>query len=277
MEVFADEPPQATSPSASQASQPLNQSKLTPEEQRFLELHEQSERLVAELPPPKERNREQVQKLKKIWDQKSKAKKALDGKVDHLTPKKAAMSNTERWQRWQGGRSVIEKQRVREANAEAQRRLRENKKQTGGQFKCSLCEPEEAFERREALMRHMKDHYKHDKPKSKDNEAFRYILKYINNLVHNKITYFFVCRKKSALEKQQERDAAYERVRSSRAKRASQQVHDEIVDKPIGKHNEAFRYILKYMNNLVHKYNHLLFCLQEKVCFRKATRKRRCL
>ena len=187
------------------------------------------------------------------------------------------MSNTERWQRWQGGRSVIEKQRVREANAEAQRRLRENKKQTGGQFKCSLCEPEEAFERREALMRHMKDHYKHDKPKSKDNEAFRYILKYINNLVHNKITYFFVCRKKSALEKQQERDAAYERVRSSRAKRASQQVHDEIVDKPIGKHNEAFRYILKYMNNLVHKYNHLLFCLQEKVCFRKATRKRRCL
>ena len=95
------------------------------------------------------------------------------------------------------------------ANAEAQRRLRENKKQTGGQFKCSLCEPEEAFERREALMRHMKDHYKHDKPKSKD--------------------------------------------------------------------NEAFRYFLKHMNNLVHKYNHLLFCLQEKVCFRKATRKSRCL
>merc|ERR1711928_168204 len=114
------------------------------------------------------------------------------------------MTSSERTQKWRGKSGV--KQREREAKAEAQRRLRENKKKTGGQFKCSLCEPEQAFERREALMRHMKDHYKHDKPKSKDNEAFRYILKYINNLVHNKITYFFVCRKKSALEKQQERD-----------------------------------------------------------------------
>ena len=42
----------------------------------------------------------------------------------------------------------------------------------------------------------------------------------------------------------QERDDAYKRVRSSRAKRASQQFDDEIVDKPIGKHNEAFRYFL---------------------------------
>ena len=29
-----------------------------------------------------------------------------------------------------------------------------------GQFKCSVCDPEQAFETRETLMRHIEDHYK---------------------------------------------------------------------------------------------------------------------
>ena len=29
-----------------------------------------------------------------------------------------------------------------------------------GQFKCSICDPEQAFETRETLMRHNKDHHK---------------------------------------------------------------------------------------------------------------------
>ena len=70
------------------------------------------------------------------------------------------MSNTERWQKWRGERTDLEKQREQEGAAEGMRRLRENKKKTGGQFKCSVCEPEQIFERREDLLRHTKDHYK---------------------------------------------------------------------------------------------------------------------
>ena len=64
-------------------------------QRRFVELHEQIERLVAELPPAKERTEEQKQQLKKIAQKKWKIKNKLDGKVDHLIPRKAAMSDIE--------------------------------------------------------------------------------------------------------------------------------------------------------------------------------------
>ena len=65
------------------------------------------------------------------------------------------------------------------------------------------------------------------------------------------ITYFFVSRKKSALEKQQERDAAYEGRRTLRAKGASQQVDDDVADQ----HNEAFRFL-----SLIYIYMILYIC-----------------
>ena len=64
-------------------------------QRRFVQLHEQFERLVAELPPAKERTEEQKQQLKKIAQKKWKIKNKLDGKVDHLIPRKAAMSDIE--------------------------------------------------------------------------------------------------------------------------------------------------------------------------------------
>ena len=64
-------------------------------QRRFVELHEQFERLVAELPPANERTEEQKQQLKKIAQKKWKIKNKLDGKVDHLIPRKAAMSDIE--------------------------------------------------------------------------------------------------------------------------------------------------------------------------------------
>ena len=64
-------------------------------QRRFVELNEQIERLVAELPPAKERTEEQKQQLKKIAQKKWKIKNKLDGKVDHLIPRKAAMSDKE--------------------------------------------------------------------------------------------------------------------------------------------------------------------------------------
>ena len=70
------------------------------------------------------------------------------------------MTSAERKQKSRGKRTDFENQREREANAERIRKLRENKKKTGGQFKCSVCEPEQVFERREDLMRHTKDHYR---------------------------------------------------------------------------------------------------------------------
>ena len=47
-------------------------------ERRFVELHEQIERLVAELPPAKERTEEQKAELQKIVKEKCKMKKKLE-------------------------------------------------------------------------------------------------------------------------------------------------------------------------------------------------------
>ena len=99
-------------------------------QRRFVELHEQFERLVAELPPAKERTEEQKQQLKKIAQKKWKIKNKLDGKVDHLIPRKAAMSSTERSQKWLERKSDSEKERVREAKAEGMRRIRKKQKQS---------------------------------------------------------------------------------------------------------------------------------------------------
>ena len=93
-------------------------------QRRFVELHEQIERLVAELPPAKERTEEQKAQLQKIVKEKCKMKKKLDGKVDHLIPEKAAMSSAERKQKSRERKTDYEKQQEREAGAESKRRTR---------------------------------------------------------------------------------------------------------------------------------------------------------
>ena len=109
---------------ATQVSQSASQSQLTPEQRRFLELHEEIERLVAELPPANERTDEQKRRLQKLVKEKCMMKKKLDGKVDHLIPQKAAMSSTERSQKCRERKTDSEKQQEREANAEQMRRNR---------------------------------------------------------------------------------------------------------------------------------------------------------
>ena len=93
-------------------------------ERLFVELHEQIERLVAELPPAKERTEEQKAQLQKIVKEKCKMKKKLDGKVDHLIPREAAKSSKERVQKCRERKTDSEKQQEREANAEQMRRNR---------------------------------------------------------------------------------------------------------------------------------------------------------
>ena len=87
-------------------------------------MHEQIESLVAELPPAKERTVEQKQQLKKIVQEKWMMKKKLDGKVDHLIPKKAAVSSTERKRKSRERKTDSEKQQEREATAKGMRRMR---------------------------------------------------------------------------------------------------------------------------------------------------------
>ena len=93
-------------------------------QRRFVELHEQIERLVAELPPAKERTEEQKAELQRMVKEKCKMKKKLDGKVDHLIPRKAAMSDKERMQKCRERKTESEKQQEREAQAEGMRRFR---------------------------------------------------------------------------------------------------------------------------------------------------------
>ena len=93
-------------------------------QRRFVELHEQIERLVAELPPAKDRTEEQKAELQRIVKEKCKMKKKLDGKVDHLIPREAAKSSKERVQKCRERKTDSEKQQEREANAEQMRRNR---------------------------------------------------------------------------------------------------------------------------------------------------------
>ena len=93
-------------------------------QRRFVELNEQIERLVAELPPAKERTEEQKAELQRIVKEKSKMTKKLDGKVNHLIPEKAAMSSAERKQKSRERKTDYEKQQEREAGAESKRRTR---------------------------------------------------------------------------------------------------------------------------------------------------------
>ena len=93
-------------------------------QRRFVELHEQIERLVAELPPAKERTEEQKAELQRMVKEKCKMKKKLDGKVNHLIPEKAAMSSAERKQKSRERKTDYEKQQEREAGAESKRRTR---------------------------------------------------------------------------------------------------------------------------------------------------------
>ena len=109
---------------ATQVSQSVSQSQLTPEQRRFLELHEQIESLIAKLPPSNERTAQQKAELKKLVQEKWKMKKNLDGKVDDFIPKKAAMSSTERSQKCRERKTDSEKQQEREARAEGMRRMR---------------------------------------------------------------------------------------------------------------------------------------------------------
>ena len=87
-------------------------------------MHEQIESLVAGLPPSNERTAEQKAQLQKIVKEKWKMKKKLDGKVDHLIPRRAAMSSTERMQKCRERKTDSEKQQEREATAKGMRRLR---------------------------------------------------------------------------------------------------------------------------------------------------------
>ena len=109
---------------ATQVSQSVSRSQLTPEQRRFVELHEQIESLVAGLPPSNERTAEQKAQLQKIVKEKWKMKKKLDGKVNHLIPEKAAMSSAERKQKSRERKTDYEKQQEREAGAESKRRTR---------------------------------------------------------------------------------------------------------------------------------------------------------
>ena len=109
---------------ATQVSQSVSQSQLTPEQRRFLELHEEIERLVAELPPANERTDEQKRRLQKLVKEKCMMKKKLDGKVDHLIQREAAKSSKERVQKCRERKTDSEKQQEREANAEQMRRNR---------------------------------------------------------------------------------------------------------------------------------------------------------
>ena len=109
---------------ATQVSQSVSQSQLTPEQRRFQELHEQIESLVAGLPPSNERTAQQKAELKKLVQEKWKMKKKLDGKVDHLIPREAAKSSKERVQKCRERKTDSEKQQEREANAEQMRRNR---------------------------------------------------------------------------------------------------------------------------------------------------------
>ena len=93
-------------------------------QRRFVELHEQIERLVAELPPATERTEEQKAELQRMVKEKCKMKKKLDGKVNHLIPEKAAMSSAERKQKSRERKTDYEKQQEREAGAESKRRTR---------------------------------------------------------------------------------------------------------------------------------------------------------
>ena len=93
-------------------------------QRRFVELNEQIERLVAELPPAKERTEEQKAELQRMVKEKCKMKKKLDGKVNHLIPEKAAMSSAERKQKSRERKTDYEKQQEREAGAESKRRTR---------------------------------------------------------------------------------------------------------------------------------------------------------
>ena len=87
-------------------------------------MHEQIESLIAELPPSNERTAQQKAELKKLVQEKWKMKKKLDGKVDHLIPKKTAMSSTERSHICRERKTDSEKQQEREARAEGMRRMR---------------------------------------------------------------------------------------------------------------------------------------------------------
>ena len=109
---------------AAQVSHSVSQSQLTPEQRRFLELHEEIESLVAELPPANERTDEQKRRLQKLVKEKCMMKKKLDGKVDHLIPREAAKSSKERVQKCRERKTDSEKQQEREANAEQMRRNR---------------------------------------------------------------------------------------------------------------------------------------------------------
>ena len=109
---------------AAQVSQSVSQSQLTPEQRRFLELHEQIESLIAELPPSNERTAQQKAELKKLVQEKWKMKKKLDGKVDHLIIRKTAMSGKERMQKCRENKTDSEKHKEREARAEGMRRMR---------------------------------------------------------------------------------------------------------------------------------------------------------
>jgi len=96
-------------------------------QRRFVELHEQIERLVAELPPAKERTEEQKAELQRMVKEKCKMKKRLDGKVNHLIPEKGSLSGKERMQKCRERKTDSEKQQEREANAEQMRRNRKKK------------------------------------------------------------------------------------------------------------------------------------------------------
>ena len=87
-------------------------------------MHEEIERLVAELPPANERTDEQKRRLQKLVKEKCMMKKKLDGKVDHLIPRNAAMSDKERKQKSRERKTDSEKQQEKEARAEGMRKMR---------------------------------------------------------------------------------------------------------------------------------------------------------
>ena len=99
-------------------------------QRRFVELNEQIERLVAELPPAKERTEEQKAELQRMVKEKCKMKKKLEGKVDHLIPRKAAMSSTERSQKWLKGKTDLEMELVKKAAAERMKKMRKKQKKS---------------------------------------------------------------------------------------------------------------------------------------------------
>ena len=128
-------------------------------------LQRDNDEFLAKFPNARKRTTEQNQWIKSIRNKITKLKHRIGD--SNLFERKAPKSKAERNQEYRERLSTLEKQRARENDA-LRKRLSRSKQ---AQFKCSVCDPEQAFEKRETLMRHIEDHHKPASPTSNQTEA----------------------------------------------------------------------------------------------------------